>query len=528
MHHKAYTMKHAINTKSPMTKRLATKSPMIRHHMMKRRDFGMLRALVLFAPLLFIAFALLSGCASSAKTPHYITDSKRFSSMGIDRHDLESIVEKSTKSLLESSAIAELKGRKVLAISNIANNTQDDIDVEFLSRSLARTLRKSKKITLTNAIAGSGAKTDELILDSRKLTDDERFDQYTTQERGTLLAPDLSLSGKIIERRKNVGDHVRVDYDFLFVLSDVRSGGVVWDGEWHISKLIEKTQIVKFGKLGAGSCESGDIQACAQEAQSALESGDYEKTKKLLDTACDLGSKEACENLAHVKKLIKKQRKSARPSHFGLSIGADIGAGGGGANIVDIPYSRPQNPGVPSGYIRYNGGEIAESAYPYMLQAGLWYKRKNGLYLAANALFGGFSMNLGTEYGFACTGNNYGSCAVDNIYIKGMKFKHLLFGGGARVGGAISSDDDSISLVAFVGGGALKDIGSTMTSIGNYPITRKLDNLFPFWEIGAQMVFGNVFFLETSYRHLFDGASDKSWASIGSFNLGLGFMLPIW
>lgn len=483
---------------------------------------------------------LVLALAQAKKSPYYITDSKDFSSIGIDRHDIEAVVEKTTRKLLESSFVRELQGQKVLAIADLRNLTDDDIDVEFLSRKITRTLRKSKKFTLTNAIAGSGSSTDNLITDSRKLTKDKHFNQYTTQEDGTLLAPDLSLSGKIIQRTKSVGDRVRVDYDFLFVLTDLKSGRVVWDDEEHIAKAIDKSQVARFSKLGAGTCQGGDAIACEREAQAALDSSDYESAQELLKQACDLGNRQACENAAYLKRALKEQKKQekkakaqARGGRFGLSVGADIGFGGGSANMAPVPYvSKPTTShGNTSGkgFIHYTDGEYSKDiSSAYMLKAGLWYRQRNGIYLSADVLYGGFqAKTYDSPYQFACTGNSYGYCSWEGVDITGLKFDHKLFGGGARVGYAIANDDNSLALVGFVGGGALKDVGSSMKSVGGYAINQKLDNLFPFWEIGLMMSFKYVS-LEASYRHLLNGKDDKSWASIGAFNVGIGFLLPVW
>ncbi|KAA8709109.1 penicillin-binding protein activator LpoB [Helicobacter canis] len=483
---------------------------------------------------------LVLALAQAKKSPYYITDSKDFSTIGIDRHDIEAVVEKTTRKLLESSFIRELQGQKLLAIADLRNLTEEDIDVEFLSRKITRTLRKSKKFTLTNAIAGSGSSTDNLLTDSRKLTKDKRFNQYTTQEDGTLLAPDLSLSGKIIQRTKSVGDRVRVDYDFLFVLTDLKSGRVVWDDEENIAKAIDKSQVARFSKLGAGTCQGGDAIACEREAQAALDSSDYESAQELLKQACDLGNRQACENAAYLKRALKEQkkqekkaRKQARGGRFGLSVGADVGFGGGSANMAPVPYvSKPTTSSGSSsgkGFIHYTDGEYSKDiSSAYMLKAGLWYRQKNGIYLSADVLYGGYqAKTYDSPYQFTCTGNSYGYCSWEGVDITGLKFDHKLFGGGGRVGYAIANDDNSSALVGFVGGGALKDIGSSMKSVGGYVINQKLDNLFPFWEIGLMLSFKYVS-LETSYRHLFNGKDDKSWASIGAFNVGVGLLLPVW
>ena len=484
-----------------------------------------------------IALGLLGAlqCMDARKSPQYITDSKDFSTIGIDRHDIEAVVEKTTRKLLESSFVRELQGQKLLAIADLRNLTEEDIDVEFLSRKITRTLRKSKKFTLTNAIAGSGSSTDNLLTDSRKLTKDKRFNQYTTQEDGTLLAPDLSLSGKIIQRTKSVGDRVRVDYDFLFVLTDLKSGRVVWDDEENIAKAIDKSQVARFSKLGAGSCDGGDAIACEREAQAALEADDPQSAQELFKQACDLGNRQACENAAYLKRALKEQkkqekkaRKQARGGRFGLSVGADIGMGSGNASMSPVPYSYTHYGEQKNGFILYDRESSPSLTMTYMLKAGLWYQQRNGLYLSVDALYGGYTFNAADSgLDFNCTAIGY-TCNFQGFHINALDFTHKLFGGRGRIGAATSSDDNSASLIAFIGGGALKDVDSTMKSKGAYLINTKLENLFPFWEVGTMLTLGEVFFIETTYRHLFDGEDFGNWASVGSFNVGVGFLLPIW
>lgn len=99
----------------------------------------------------------LSAC--SDKAARYVNDSSDYTSFGIDLHDIDSVIANNTKSLLQSSYVKEMKSKKLLAISNIINQTHEDIDMEFVSRKFVRSIRQSNKFTLTNAIAGSGATT---------------------------------------------------------------------------------------------------------------------------------------------------------------------------------------------------------------------------------------------------------------------------------------------------------------------------------------------------------------------------------
>lgn len=87
------------------------------------------------------------------------------------------MIDNNVASFLSSDFVKNLEGKKVLMISDIENLTDDDIDIELLSRKLIRQIRNSKKFILTNAIAGSASKTDKMIRESRKMRNDEEFNQ---------------------------------------------------------------------------------------------------------------------------------------------------------------------------------------------------------------------------------------------------------------------------------------------------------------------------------------------------------------
>lgn len=483
------------------------------------------------AIVIFAALALLFCACSSGSGARYVKNSSDYVSLGIDRHDLESVVEKSTKSLLESPFVKNLKNVKTLAISDLSNLTNDDIDVEFFSRKIARSIGKSRKFTLTNAIAGSGASVDSLIRDSRKLTDDDLYNQRTTQEKGTLIAPDYSLSGKIIQRTKNIGDNVRIDYDFLIILTDLKTGRVVWDDERHISKIVKKAEVGQFTKLGEGTCDGGDSLDCDRLANEAFDADDYKKSYKLFKKACKLGSSVSCENAEYAKNTYKAYKKENRDWHFGFLIGGDIGIGSANVNMVPIPYtSTPSSSsGSGSGTIRLNSDpEFGDwFAYPYMLKAGIFLQQKLGFYLNANILYGGYNYTAtDSEYDFKCTGNSSGYCSWEKIDLEGLAFNHTLLGWNLRIG--LGGYDNDGNGAFFIGGGSLMDYGSKMKGTGGFVIDKTLQNTYPFWEIGFFFSSNHIFFIETSYRYMFDGDSNKDFASVASLNMGIGILLPLW
>jgi len=92
----------------------------------------------------------------------------------------------------------------------------------------------SGQAVMTSAI-GSGE--DKLIHDTRKLRDAEEFDRSTTPARGTLIAPELTVSGKIFQRNIRYDKKTQqVEYYFQLKLSDAKSGLRFWQKEIIVGK----------------------------------------------------------------------------------------------------------------------------------------------------------------------------------------------------------------------------------------------------------------------------------------------------
>ncbi|GAD18408.1 putative lipoprotein [Helicobacter fennelliae] len=180
----------------------------------------------------------ISGCGGVKYVDN--ADSREYSSMGIDYHDIESAAQKNVQSLLESGYVrnlATLSQPKVLAISDVVNDTMQHFSTEELTRKITRDMRNSGKFILTMAFAGSGNSEDKMIDKVREARNNDEVNQYGVPEKGNLIAPELSLSGKIIQRNTKVKSKQRVDYFFLLTLTDLKTGLVVWDNEVNIIKL---------------------------------------------------------------------------------------------------------------------------------------------------------------------------------------------------------------------------------------------------------------------------------------------------
>ncbi|WP_233709923.1 MULTISPECIES: penicillin-binding protein activator LpoB [unclassified Helicobacter] len=181
-------------------------------------------------------FVFFTGCAPSAMN---VDPNTEFTTMGLDYDNLKKIMGEMIDSLLQDPYTQKIDSNspKVVAISDVINDTTQKIDVESLSRELTRAMRKSGKFKLTVAVARSGGSVDNMIKDSRKLREDKEFNQYTTVEEGALNAPSLSLSGKIGQSIHRMGKNKKVDYYILLTLTDIKTGEVIWDEQREASKI---------------------------------------------------------------------------------------------------------------------------------------------------------------------------------------------------------------------------------------------------------------------------------------------------
>lgn len=158
--------------------------------------------------------------------------------MGLDREDFEKTAEIMIDSMLNDPAFANIQPgqRKVIAIGKIINDTPQRIDTDKLISKITIALRKSGKFVLTTAVAAGGAR-DEMSEAVRELRDNDEFNQNTISNKGTLVAPDFSISGKI--RQDNVklknGD-IQAEYFFYLSVTDLNSGLAYWEDERTIDK----------------------------------------------------------------------------------------------------------------------------------------------------------------------------------------------------------------------------------------------------------------------------------------------------
>jgi uncharacterized protein (TIGR02722 family) len=127
-------------------------------------------------------------------------------------------------------------GRYVIAISRVTNDTMQRIDTDELIKKIRVALLNSGKAVITTAVGADGPE-DAMSMQVRQLRKSQEFSQRNVAQQHTMVAPDLSLSGKFLQNDNQVDNGQRVDYSFDLTLTDLSTGLAVWEDEEPISKL---------------------------------------------------------------------------------------------------------------------------------------------------------------------------------------------------------------------------------------------------------------------------------------------------
>ena len=114
----------------------------------------------------------------------------------------------------------------VLKLDKTINDTDDpDLNVSEITDMLNEELINAGKVDVTMA---EGTGRTQAIANSRKLEDDDNFDQKTVSKRGTLQAARLVLRPKVISNTVRDGSKTAVVRTFVMDMADINTGLVMW------------------------------------------------------------------------------------------------------------------------------------------------------------------------------------------------------------------------------------------------------------------------------------------------------------
>jgi penicillin-binding protein activator len=185
----------------------------------------------------FLAASTVTGCAAQSTQMLDPRADRSGYGMGLDSRDFTNAAQDSVQKMLESGALDHRGGgRYVIVISRITNDTMQRIDTDQLVKKIRVQILNSGKAVVTTAVGRTGAE-DDMTMRMHELRNSQEFSKQYLSKRGEMVAPELSLSGKLIQHNNLVDSGQRVDYSFQLTLTDLHTGLAIWENETPISKL---------------------------------------------------------------------------------------------------------------------------------------------------------------------------------------------------------------------------------------------------------------------------------------------------
>lgn len=180
-------------------------------------------------------------CACAETQVIDLNDSREVSSMQnvmeLEYRDWTNTAEKMTQSMINSGVLNKTK-KPVIAIADIKNDTAQRFDTDILIKKIRTTLVNSGTAQIATNYSGEDSTSNNV----RTLRNDSEYDQKTIAERGTLIAPNMSLSGKMLQRNLKLESgwfssvDTRVEYYLQLTLTDLKTGLSIWEDEQPIIK----------------------------------------------------------------------------------------------------------------------------------------------------------------------------------------------------------------------------------------------------------------------------------------------------
>ncbi|CED57620.1 penicillin-binding protein activator LpoB [Aliivibrio wodanis] len=130
---------------------------------------------------------------------------------------------------------ADQGGRYIIYVNDISNDTMQRLDTDQLAKTLRIQLLQSGKFLVTTAFG-----EDDATKKMRELKDSKMVKQSSVKSSNQVLAPDFSLTGKILQRNSTLdnGD-TRIEYYFQMSLTNIENGLAYWEGERVVGKVAD-------------------------------------------------------------------------------------------------------------------------------------------------------------------------------------------------------------------------------------------------------------------------------------------------
>ncbi|MCL1902075.1 MAG: penicillin-binding protein activator LpoB [Alphaproteobacteria bacterium] len=157
--------------------------------------------------------------------------------MALEYRDWLATSDMMVKSMLNSGAFARVE-RPIIAIAGVTNDTMQRFDTDILVKKIRSDLVNSGRAQIATNFSGEDTTSNQV----RAERGNAEYAAGTIAAQGTLIAPNLSLSGKMIQRNFELrtcwlcSSKDRVEYYLQLALTEVKTGLTVWEDTKPIIK----------------------------------------------------------------------------------------------------------------------------------------------------------------------------------------------------------------------------------------------------------------------------------------------------
>lgn len=189
-----------------------------------------------------MTLVMLGGCKT---TTAYIdaADSKTNVVAALSYADFSKSANEMADEIIESKLMnhpqSDAGGRYIIYVNGIENDTMQRIDTDQLTKSFRVKMLNSGKFLVTTAFGEDDATTK-----MRALKDSKMVKQSSVKGDNEVMAPDFSLSGKIMQRNSTLdnGD-TRIEYYFQLSMTNINNGLAYYEGERVVGKVADGSSV---------------------------------------------------------------------------------------------------------------------------------------------------------------------------------------------------------------------------------------------------------------------------------------------
>ena len=183
-----------------------------------------------------LAAVALSGCGTDARYIEPGGPEALITVSAVDPGEWRRVAGEAAQSLVASGALKRADGAEsVVMIGRLRNYTLLHLETGLLTNQLRRSILASGQAKVTSAV-GYGGNLDRSVRRIRDKENDDLFNQATVQKRGTVIAPNFSLAGMVIQQNTVSGRTEESYYMFHLTLTDLKTGIAVWEKNVDFAK----------------------------------------------------------------------------------------------------------------------------------------------------------------------------------------------------------------------------------------------------------------------------------------------------